>query len=299
MQEISVIVLTYNEELHIERCINSLSSVVKNIFVVDSFSSDNTIEICERMGAKVFQNSWINYANQFQWGLDNCPIDTEWVMRMDADEYLTPELKLELQSKLCLIQPKVTGVYFKRRVYFMGRWIKHGGFYPTKLLRLWKFRYGKIEQRWMDEHIKLSEGLTIEFNSDIVDENLNNLSWWTAKHNSYSTREAVDVLSKKYNFQIIESIDRNKNTQDSQRRKYKDSFYLRTPLFVRAFLYYFFRYIIKLGFLDGKAGFVWHFLQAFWYRMLVDAKIFQIEYLAATLNKSISEVIEEEYNFKL
>ena len=99
-QDISVIILTYNEELHIERCIKSLLPVVKEIFIIDSFSTDKTVEIAEKLGAKVYQNTWINYALQFQWGLDNCPISTEWVMRMDSDEYILPELQNEISNKI-------------------------------------------------------------------------------------------------------------------------------------------------------------------------------------------------------
>ena len=92
MNDISVLILTFNESQHIERCINSLKLITNNIFVVDSFSTDNTVKICENLGAKVYQRKWKNYADQFQWGLENCPIETEWVMRMDADEYIEPDL---------------------------------------------------------------------------------------------------------------------------------------------------------------------------------------------------------------
>ena len=123
-QDISVIILTYNEEQHIERCIKSLLPFAKEIFLVDSFSTDKTVEIAQNLGAKVYQNPWINYALQFQWGIDNCSISTEWVMRMDADEYILPELQTEISNKIQNIQDKVSGIYIKRRVYFKDKWIK-------------------------------------------------------------------------------------------------------------------------------------------------------------------------------
>jgi glycosyltransferase involved in cell wall biosynthesis len=296
---ISVIILTFNEELHIERCIKSLSSVVSQIFIIDSFSTDNTVSIATKFGAKVYQNKWINYAAQFQWGLDNCPITTEWVMRMDADEYITPELGKEIIEKLGRIDMSNTGILLKRQVHFMGRWIKHGGYYPIKLLRIWRNGVGSIEKRWMDEHIKLSHGKTIEFQNDLVDNNLNNLSWWTEKHNSYATREAIDLMNKKYNLFKEDTINKSGKQQDEKKRWYKDNLYARSPRFLRVFLYFIFRYILLLGFLDGKPGLIWHVLQGFWYRFLVDAKITQIIYLSKQNNKSIQQVLEDDYGVKL
>ncbi len=301
MAAISVIILTYNESIHLERCIKSLLPVVKDIFVVDSFSTDNTVAIAEGWGAKVYQNPWVNHAVQFQWGLDNCPIQTDWVMRMDADEYITPALAQEIQEKIHAIPEYITGIVLKRRLYFMDRWIKHGGYYPIKLLRIWRSGLGTIEQRWMDEHLKLSHGQTLEWANDLVDHNLNNLSWWTQKHNQYATREAVDLLNLQYALFERDSIkaDRGSGQQNEQKRWYKDNLYARSPLFVRAVAYFFFRYFIQLGFLDGKQGLVWHVLQGLWYRFLVDAKIYQIKYLAKTKQKTIRQVLEEAYDFKL
>jgi len=207
MDKLSVIILTYNEEKHIARCINSLKPIAKNIFIVDSFSSDKTVEIAKSLGAKVYQNEWKNHAVQFQWGLDNCPIDTTWVMKMDADEYILPELAKEINEKLPALNKDITGIYIKRRVYFMDRWIKHGSYYPIWLLRIWRYEYGRMEQRWMDEHIKLSEGNTINFKYDLVDENLNNLTWWINKHNGYASREAIDILNIIYNFLEYDEVE--------------------------------------------------------------------------------------------
>lgn len=298
---ISVIILTFNEEKHIKRCIESLLPCVKEIFIIDSKSTDKTIEICEELGAKVYQNQWKTYAEQFQWGLDNCPIQTNWIMRMDADEYLLPELESEIKSKLNTIDSEISGIYLKRRVYFLGKWIKHGGYYPIKLLRIWRYGSGSIEQRWMDEHIKLNYGKTLEFENDIVDDNLNNLTWWTIKHNSYATREAVDYLVLKHKINALGSINVSSKSsrQDESKRWYKDNIYNKLPLFLRVVIYFFYRYFIKLGFLDGKKGLIWHVLQGFWYRFLVDAKIYQIEKLAKDSNNSVKRCLEKEYDFKI
>ena len=197
---LSVLILTFNEEKHIKRCIESLTAITKDIFIVDSYSSDRTVEIAESLGAKIYRNNWVNYATQYQWGLDNCHINTEWVMRMDSDEYISPDLANEVNQDLSLLGDDVSGVYIKRRVHFMNRWIKYGGYYPIWLLRIWRFNKGRIEERWMDEHIKLKDGDKVQFKHDLIDDNKNNLTWWTEKHNNYATREAVDILNTIYNF---------------------------------------------------------------------------------------------------
>ncbi len=298
-QDISVVILTYNEELHIERCIKSLLPVVKEIFIIDSFSTDKTVEIAERLGAKVYQNPWINYALQFQWGLDNCPIETEWVMRMDSDEYILPELQNEISDKIQNIQEDTSGIYIKRRVYFKDKWIKHGSYYPTWLLRIWRYKDGHIEQRWMDEHIKLTKGETIQFENDLVDDNLNDLTWWTTKHNNYATREAVDILNIIHEFINYDEVNSNFFGTQEERKRFLKKKYANLPLFTRPFIYFLWRYFIKLGFLDGKQGLIWHFLQGFWYRFLVDAKIYEIEKKAEDSNLSLKETLIQKYGFKL
>ncbi len=295
MQKISVLILTYNEEKHIKRCIKSLLPLTNRIFVVDSYSTDNTVEIAESLGAKIYQNKWKNYASQFQWGLDNCPINTEWVMRMDADEYLLPSLAKEIKEKLDFLPEDINGIYIKRRVKFLGKWIRYGGYYPIWLLRIWKYKEGKIEERWMDEHIKLENPKTVKFENDIVDENLNNLTAWTNKHNNYATREAVDLLNYIYNFKIYDEIEPDIFGTQEQRKRWFKIKYAKMPLFVRPFIYFMYRYFFKLGFLDGKEGLIWHFLQGGWYRFLVDAKIYEIYHYAGKEKQDIIQFIKKKY----
>lgn len=299
--DLTVVILTYNESLHIQRAIRSAWQVAKEVIIVDSFSTDNTIELATSQNAKVFQHSFVNQAQQFQWAMDNGGITTGWTMRLDADEYLTDELIHEMEVRLSTLHQETSGIVLKRQVHFMGQWIRHGGYYPIHLLRIWRTGHAVIEQRWMDEHILLTRGTSITFKHDFVDDNLNSLTWWTAKHNDYATREAVDILSRKYLFQDsdLPSGTKGNAKQTTTKRWYKDNLYLRLPLFLRAFLYFQFRYWIKLGFLDGQRGLVWHFLQGFWYRFLVDAKILQIEWWAKKENKPIRNVVEEKYKLTM
>ena len=254
--DISVIILTLNEEKHIARCIKSLLPFCENIFIIDSHSTDRTVEIAESLGAKVYENSWINYANQFQWGLDNCPINTEWVMRMDADEYILPELASEINEKLSNLDTQVNSIYIKRRVFFMNQWIKHGGYYPTWLLRIWKYKLGKIEERWMDEHIKVENEISIKFENDLVDDNLNNLTSWTQKHNNYANREAVDLLNYIYNFVTYDDVKPKLFGTQAERKRWLKVKYSKLPLFIRPLLYFNFRFFLQFGFLDGRKGLI-------------------------------------------
>jgi glycosyltransferase involved in cell wall biosynthesis len=301
MIDLTVVILTYNEEIHIRRVIESVSGIAKEIIVVDSFSTDNTVAIASMMGARILQHKFINQANQLQWAIGEGPIRTTWVLRLDADEYLTESLVHELAQKVPDISKDVSGIIFKRRLHFMGKWIRHGGYYPVHMLRMWRHGHAAVEQRWMDEHMVMLQGKTVIFNNDFVDDNQNSFTWWTAKHNDYSTREATEFLNQKYQFLHSAGHPDIKGMakQTSIKRWYKNNFYYRMPVFLRAFLYFQFRFWIRLGFLDGKKGLVWHFLQGFWYRFLVDAKILQIEWWAKTRNQSIKEVIREKYNVNI
>ncbi len=300
MLDISVIILTFNEELHIRRCLDRISPLVKDIFIIDSFSTDRTLEIArEYSNVSILQNKWTNYATQFNWGLQNAPIKTKWVLRLDADEYLTPELQEELKQKLPTLEDSYTGIVFPLRRVFLGRTIRRG--MPViRLMRL--FQYGKAasEVRMMDEHIQLTEGRAIDFDNEFADDNLNNLSWWTQKHVGYAIREAVDLLDMEYDLTGSARADEGKQLNDQalakRMRKHK---YARQPLFWRSFAYFAYRYFLKLGFLEGKEGFLWHFLQGWWYRTLVDAKVFEIKKACGDDKELIRRHLLEKYNIKI
>ena len=252
---ISVIILTYNEELNLENCLKNITDWASEIFIVDSFSTDKTLEISQKYGCKISQHSFENQAQQFNWALENLEIKNEWILRLDADEYLTNKLKEEIEKEIPS-SIKVNGYYIKRRTYFMGRWIKHGGYYPTWILRLFRKGKARSEKRKVDEHIVISEGESGRLKNDFIDDNKKDLTFWIEKHNNYSSREAADVLAGNYGRGL---------------KKY----YYRLPLFFRPCFYFCYRYFLRFGFLDGKEGLIFHFLQGFWYRFLVDVKIYE------------------------
>lgn len=282
---VAVIILTKNEELHLERALKSIASFAGEIFVVDSFSSDRTIEIAESNGAKVLSNKFVNYANQFQWALDNAPISAEWVMRLDADEIIESDLQKEILAKLPELSAEVAGVNLKRKHIFMDRWVRHGGRYPLVLLRIWRRGQGRIEQRWMDEHMVVWGGSTVTFSGGFADHNLKDLNFFVDKHNWYATREAIDVINQRLNlFSKDEGVSTaNSSFQASTKRFMKEKIYNRIPFTISSTAYFLYRYIFQLGFLDGRSGLVYHFLQGYWYRFLVGAKIMEFEKAIASL----------------
>lgn len=298
MLDISAIILVYNEEIHIERCLENIVGFVKQVFIVDCFSQDRTLEIATRFdNVSVLENKWINNASQFNWALDNAPIKTKWVLRLDADEYLTNELKKELESKLPSLSDEYTGIIVPLRRVFLGRTIRRGGTGHIKMLRFFQYGKAKSEMRMMDEHIELLEGKTIEFDCEFADDNLNDISWWTQKHVGYAIREAVDLLDIEYGLtgsaEADERINISEEALAKRRKKHK---YAKQPLFWRAFLYFCYRYFLKLGFLEGKEGFMWHFFQGWWYRTLVDAKVWEIKRACGSDVNMIRDYLKTKYN---
>ncbi len=291
--DISVVILTYNEEIHIRRCIENARRFAKQIFVVDSFSTDDTIAIARELGVEVYRNKWENnHAKQFNWGLDHLPIQTEWVMKLDADEYLTDELIAELYTKLPALDQGVTGIVLPLRRVFMNRHMKRG-VGKILLLRLFKYGVGRCESRWMDEHISLSSGRQVMFEHEFADHNLNHLGWWTAKHNGYSIREAIDLLDVELG--LLPLADTGVMGEQALAKRKKKLKYAKAPLFWRSFAYFLYRYFVRLGFTEGKTGFLWHFLQGWWYRTLVDAKIYEIKKACGKDKEKIRGYIREKY----
>jgi glycosyltransferase involved in cell wall biosynthesis len=288
---ISVIILTYNEEANIEACLQSVCEWAGEIFVVDSGSTDATQAIAARYGTHIAYHKWKNHADQFNWALDNLPVQQPWMMRLDADETVTPELVAELRHTLPTVPADVNGFYVKRRIFFMGRWIRHGGLYPIWLLRIFRHGKGYCENLWMDEHIVLSEGTTHNLQHDIIDENRKGMRFWTIKHEDYARREMLDLfgVANAEHGDRMEAVWYRGQTQ--RKRWIKNNLYARSPLFWRAFIYFFIRYIVLLGFLDGKEGLIFHFLQGCWYRFYIDVKIYEARKLAIdpTSHRSAAE----------
>jgi glycosyltransferase involved in cell wall biosynthesis len=296
---LTAVILTFNEEQHLARCIDSIREIADKIVVADCFSTDGTVEIARANGARVLQREWINHATQFNWALTQLDADTDWVLRIDADEYLTPSLIAEIKERLPSIASEIEGVYCSRRMTFQGKLIRHGGVFPVRVLRLFRHGRGQCENRWMDEHIKVT-GPTVDFRGELVDDNLNSLTWWTSKHNNYASREAVDLLNLEFCFMPHDSVANLRGgKQAGVKRWIKEVLYARLPGGFRAFAYFLYRYVIRLGFLDGQAGTAFHFLQGFWYRYLVDAKVSEVKRYMKENKVDVVAAIDYVLNIKV
>lgn len=272
MCDLTVIILTFNEEKNISMAIESVKSIAKRTVVVDSFSTDETVSIAKDLGAEVFAHEFVNQAHQFMWAIDNVSVDTKWVLRLDADERLTEASSNEISEIISLNDnTDVNGAIVRFNVRFLGKDLRHGGIYPIKVLRL--FKYGKvhIEDRNMDEHMVLNEGKCVELKNDSIHQDFKSLSAWIDKHNKYSSRETIDY------FHNFEDTHQSLNGSAKIKRFIKTKIYYKLPMGFRAWLYYVYRYYFRLGFLDGREGKIFCFLQAYWYRFLVDAKIYEKE----------------------
>jgi len=291
---ISVIILTYNEELNIEDCLKSVYGWVEDIFIVDSFSTDRTLEIARKYTDKIYQHPFENYAKQRNWAIQNLPIKTDWILNLDADHRVEENLRDELIDLFSNpINESIKGFLITRKTIFMGRWIRYGGHYPVYHAVLFRKNFGKCEERLYDQHF-LVKGDLIKLRGAIVDIISDSLTKFVERHNKWATLEAIEQLLGSGG-----EIEANIRGNPIERRRAMRNFYNRMPLFFRAFAYFIYRYFFRFGFLDGKEGLIFHFLQGFWYRFLVDAKIYEIEKKARKEGKKITEVIYELYGIKI
>lgn len=277
MPQVHAIVLTLNEEIHLARCLASLRDLCASITVVDSGSSDRTVEIAREHGAEVITNRFVNYATQMNFAIDHLAPRGGWLLRIDADEYLCEGAAAGIVSLLGALPEAVAGVCLRLRRIFMGRWLRHGGLYPIWLLRIWRNGRGRCESKWMDEHIEV-DGAVHHAPLDFADHDLKPISAWSQKHVGYAGREAIDIL--RLELRTAANAE-GRVGRSGLKRWLKTRLYNRLPGGLRALLYFAFRYVVLLGFLDGRPGYYFHVLQAFWYRSLVDAILAEIRRDAA------------------
>jgi glycosyltransferase involved in cell wall biosynthesis len=291
VNDIHAIILTLDEERHIARCIESLKGQCASITVVDSGSRDGTVAIARQLGARVIENRWINHATQIDFAIGLLAGEGGWLLRIDADEVFDDDSPETLTAAVATAPVGIDGFLVERRIHFMGRRIRHGGIEPSWQLRLWRNGRGHCEQRWMDEHIRVAGKVT---RSGVVlsDINLNSIGWWTAKHSSYAAREAIDTLNRRHGLMAADTRGHGgAGPQARVRRFLKERVYGPMPRGVRPLAYFLYRYLLRLGFLDGAPGWYFHVLQAFWYRTLVDARLAEIEAFAARQHVSVTEAI--------
>ncbi|WP_379093610.1 glycosyltransferase family 2 protein [Pedobacter sp. UC225_65] len=277
-KEFSFIILTFNEEIHLPRLLESIAGLNARIYILDSGSTDDTLKIAEKYKAEVKTNAFENHPKQWDFALKNFDIETPWIIGLDADQIVTPELFVMLQDFKSDNFSHVNGIYFNRKNYFKGTWIKYGGFYPKYLLKMFRTSVGYSDLNENMDHRFVVPGQTeVWKKGHITEENLkeNKISFWIAKHNRYSDLTAQEEVERLGNL-------RNQTVQPKfwgspdERIAWLKKMWWKMPLGLRPFLYFTYRLFFRLGILDGSNGILFHFLQGFWFRLIVDVKIKEI-----------------------
>ena len=275
----SFIVISFNEEIHLPRLLSSIKSLNAATYILDSGSTDNTINIATEFGCTIKTNPFVNHPKQWHEALTTFDIKTPWVICLDADQIVTDELLVQLQNFKDEDFKDVAGIYFNRKNIFKGKWLKHGGYFPIYLLKMFRVGVGYSDLNENMDHRFIVPGKTIIWKTGyIIEENYkeNQISFWINKHNRYSDLVATEEWERLQQLRT-QTLKPNLFGSPDQKKAFLKSIWWKMPLYVRPFIYFFHRYFIQLGILDGKQGFVFHFLQAFWFRLVVDIKIDEIK----------------------
>lgn len=274
--DFSFVVLTYNEEVHLPRLLESIKKLDAPTFILDSGSTDRTVEIAEKYGAVVAVHPFENHPKQWAYALKHFRVKTPWIIGLDADQVVTSELfELLRNFSDSQVPAEVNGIFFNRKNYFKGCWIRFGGYFPKYLLKMFRTGVGQSDLSQNMDHRFVVPGEHLVWKTGyLIEENLkeNDIEFWIEKHNRYSSLQAHEEFERRNGTRATDEKGRFFGHPD-ERILWLKNLWWRAPLYVRPFLYFFWRYFLRIGFLDGKQGFVFHFLQAFWYRLLVDIKI--------------------------
>ena len=271
MADLTAIILTQNEEKNIEACLSSISGFASRMVVVDSGSTDRTVELAQSLGAEVLAHPFTYYAAQFNWGIDHGAVQTKWLLRLDADERFTPEVCAHCEKLMALHEnDDVNGIVVESDFYFLGRLMKHGGSKKRKIM-VFKTGKGRIEDRKRDAHTILSEGRTVAIPERFLHDDFKDLTSYINRYNWYATRELQDYLAYREGASYAVKTD----AKLMRHRKKKFTLYYRAPMFLRAWLWFVYQYYFRLGFLDGREGYLYCYFENYWYRFLVDAKIYE------------------------
>ena len=275
MPDFSFVILTYNEEDHLPRLLKSIQDLKAPTFVLDSGSTDRTIEICNSYGTETASHPFENHPKQWHTALSTFKFTTPWLVCLDADQVVTPELHNQLQNFRNSDHQYIDGIYFNRKNYFKGQWLRYGGYYPKYLLKMFRTGIGFSDLNENMDHRFVVPGKTMTWErGHIIEENLkeNNISFWLSKHNRYSdllAREEVERMEK-LRTQTVKPVFWG---NPDQKTAWLKNLWWRLPRFLRPFLYFTYRMVFQLGILDGRTGILFHFLQGFWFRIIVDVKI--------------------------
>lgn len=279
MPDFSFIILTYNEELHLSRLLLSIKELQAPVYVLDSGSTDKTLAICREHDVLVRTNPFENHPRQWNEALRIFSITTPWIIALDADQTVSAELLKQLQNFRNQDHEGINGIYYNRKNIFKGKWLRFGGYYPKYLLKMFRTGIGYSDLNENMDHRFIVPGKTIVWKKGyIIEENLkeNKISYWIEKHNRYSDLVAEEEVQRQ-NKTRTQTIKPRFFGNPDERMALLKKIWWKMPLFIRPFIYFFYRYFIRLGILDGKKGLIFHFLQAFWFRFVVDIKIMELK----------------------
>lgn len=270
---LAIIFLTFNEEKNLPKALASVKQLNVPVYIIDSYSNDNTESIAKKFNYVFIQNKFETHTLQWKFALKQIPENVEWILGLDADQELLPELCDEIKNILSSEESNnISGYYICRRNYFLGKWIKYGGYYPRYLLKL--FRNDKVyldDSELMDHHFYVN-GKTAKLKNDLIENNLKeDLDFWKSKHIKYAELQAKEEFEK-----LLNNKGSLLGNQDERRLFFKNV-WNKMPLFIRPIIYFLYRYIFLTGFLDGKTGSLFHYLQAYWYRYKVDQNIYELK----------------------
>ncbi len=272
---VSAVVLTYNEEENLGECLDSLCGKIK-IFVVDSGSTDRTLQIAKDRKAYIVQHPYSSHASQWAWALRELPIETPWILALDADFVVSPELLKRMEVELNKVPEEVGGIYVRHYYRFAGGLIRFGG---TKQFWLRLVRRGRAKPDLSDlvDFRFAVEGSTLRWREGVTEWNRkdDDISTWIKKQDIFALRLAVEEELRRKGALKWEGKPAFYGNTDQRIAWLRDR-WLGLPLFVRPWFYFMYRYVLAGGFLDGRAGFLYHFLQGMWLRVLVDVKTIEL-----------------------
>ncbi len=271
---VTVAVMVLNEEKNLPELLRTVMPWAADVVVVDSFSTDATMDIAKRMGARVYQHQWEYYAAQNNWTLDNVPISTPWVLWCDADDRVTPALASEIARCVCDDKSPLVGYYVNRRVVFLDRPIMHNGWYPNRTLRLFKYGCGRFEDRKVHERF-VPNGPVGYLKNDLIHDDLRSLHEFVERHNRYSTTEAEYLFSRSLGV-TPGGLEASLTGDWAQRRRFvKERIWQRLP--ARPLLRFIWMYIIQRGFLDGMPGFIFAVMISY-HEFVINAKLWELRH---------------------
>ncbi|MDQ0640922.1 glycosyltransferase involved in cell wall biosynthesis [Pedobacter sp. W3I1] len=274
-REFSFIILTFNEEIHLPRLLESIKDLHAEVFILDSGSTDNTLKIAADYGATVKSNAFVNHPKQWDFALNNFEVKTPWSIGLDADQVVTPELFEMLQQFRDEDYASINGIYFNRKNYFQGSWIRYGGYYPIYLLKMFRTGIGYSDLNENMDHRFIVPGKTMIWKKGhILEENLkeNDIDFWFKKHEKYSDLIAQEEIERMQKLRIQTLKPSIWGNPDEKKASLK-RFWWKLPLGLRPYLYYGYRMVFQFGILDNKTARKFHYIQGLWFRKLVDKKI--------------------------